>query len=589
MISNLPWSLILTSLFLLTPTAAFNAPSDIPTWCGKPYMNTNHSLNPGGQFQFPTYSPLPLLHLTVQPRYSIFLENDVVGQFIVRAEVGHYFGELLGSTGYGSRNSEDRGRSHDILIEVHSTETSTLLLSSIIPLNTTSSLHTFPLSLLTARLTPYPITITGILAGSGQVVTSGALSELYILPTRKYGSAVKIDSLHGALLTQSPSNNYSGWSPIFPVAPYADGGVVTPSNLSLSGLQTYKSLGYNAINIVPDGGLPDQGYPTESLRAYWNEMNRLELWNIYDMRFAFQNSTRIHDQVALWSHQPTLLSWYTADEPDGWGYALNSTRLAYEQLKELDPYHPVSLVLNCQNFYYAEYTSGADIVMVDPYPISINATYSTPWNTPCNTTYGDCGCDNCVGALSDVSSRLDDVHSYQANLANQGPKPTWSVLQAFGKQDYWPGMPTREEVENMMMLSINHGAKGLSYWIYPSTPSVNTGAGILGSILQHHPAIDFIFGTDPVRGLKVEGGNADASSWVLETATKEKEMMVGIANSDYADSNTTIKFQIPVVARYVTIEKVLYGSTEWRIEGGKLLKTGMKGLEISLVLLKLSN
>ena len=46
----------------------------------------------------------------------------------------------------------------------------------------------------------------------------------------------------------------------------------------------------------------------------------------------------------------------------GWEYDLNSTKLAYDLLKELDPYHPVSLVLNCQNFCYEEYSSGADIV-----------------------------------------------------------------------------------------------------------------------------------------------------------------------------------------------------------------------------------
>jgi hypothetical protein len=31
----------------------------------------------------------------------------------------------------------------------------------------------------------------------------------------------------------------------------------------------------------------------------------------------------------------TVLTWYTADEPDGSSYALNSTKSAYEKLKEL--------------------------------------------------------------------------------------------------------------------------------------------------------------------------------------------------------------------------------------------------------------
>ena len=46
------------------------------------------------------------------------------------------------------------------------------------------------------------------------------------------------------------------------------------------------------------------------------------------------------------------------------------------------------MTLNCQNYYFAEYSAGADILMEDAYPIGINATYSTKWDTPVNRTYG---------------------------------------------------------------------------------------------------------------------------------------------------------------------------------------------------------
>jgi hypothetical protein len=96
----------------------------------------------------------------------------------------------------------------------------------------------------------------------------------------------------------------------------------------------------------------------------------------------------------------------------------------------MDKYHPVSLVLNCQYFYYGDYAAGADIILQDTYPIGINATYSIPFNTYCNFTRGDCGCDNCVGSLFDVSDRLDDLATYQEWLG-KWRKPLWSVLQAF--------------------------------------------------------------------------------------------------------------------------------------------------------------
>ncbi|KAF4628968.1 hypothetical protein G7Y89_g9182 [Cudoniella acicularis] len=190
-----------------------------------------------------------------------------------------------------------------------------------------------------------------------------------------------------------------------------------------------------------------------------------------------------------------------------------------------------------------------------------------------------------------VSTHLDTFSTYQANLPSPEKKPLWSVLQAFGQQDYWPGLPTAEEVENMMMLSINHGAKGITYWIYPSTTSVNVASGNLAKVLQADPAIVFLFGTEPIpiTGLGVEGGgNVDVSAWILDTedgddddeenGTKAK-MMVGIANEQYRDSNSTVSITLPKVAEGIEVEKVLYGDSGWKIQEGKLVKVGMKGLE----------
>jgi hypothetical protein len=185
---------------------------------------------------------------------------------------------------------------------------------------------------------------------------------------------MKIDNLFGGLYVQNALNNWVGWYAIFPNGYYADGGYMTPSNFSTVNLDTYLSQGFNTINIVPDGGLPDQSYPRASLAQYWDRIDELNLFNTYDMRFAFMNSIRISTQVDLLKNRTTLLIWSTVDEPDGWEYALNSTKLAYDQLRELDPYHPVSLVLNCENFYYEDYSSGTDIVFEDAYPVAINPT-----------------------------------------------------------------------------------------------------------------------------------------------------------------------------------------------------------------------
>ncbi|KAF7916510.1 hypothetical protein EAE99_009692 [Botrytis elliptica] len=571
--------------FLLTfisQTVAFNAPSDVPTWCGKPYMSTNHSLDPGGQFKFPEPQYDPLLYVTIQPRYSIFLESDEEGTFIIDASISHIFGGSYKNATFNTPGSNISSPFTTLDIEIYNEESGDLLVTNKVPVNSTGNLIEFSFSSFTARLQPFAVSIHATSPDGQQTYT--ASTNVYVLPSRGYGSAVKIDNLYGGLYVQNDKNDWDGWYAIFPNGYYADGSYVTPDNVSLANLEAYAALGFNTINIVPDGGLPDQSYPTAQLIEYWDKMDQLNLFNLYDMRFAFQNSTRISEQVALWQNRTTLLSWYTADEPDGWAYSLNSTQLAYSQLKSLDPYHPVSLVLNCQNFYYPEYSAGADIIFQDAYPVAINATWSIPWGTPCNETYGDCGCDNCVGELGDVATRLDDIQNYQANIGPgvQGglDKPTWSVVQAFGESQYWQSIPSAAEVEVMMMLSVNHDAKGITYWIYPSTDSANAGSADLGKVLQNSPALDFLFGTKAIKGLG--SGLLDVSAWIVG-----EQMMVGIVNGEYVESVDELSVTLP--GNVVSLNQTLYGESGWTISDGKLSKSGLVGLEVDILVVNLKS
>ncbi|KAG9237176.1 hypothetical protein BJ875DRAFT_172402 [Amylocarpus encephaloides] len=578
------WSLHLV-LFLFTNIVigqiGFNSPPDVQTWCGKPYMSTNQSLNPGGQFQFPAAQKDPLLHVTIQPRYTIYVDGDAEAEFIVGGAISHTLGGP-----YINTTSDKNGTitPFDTLkFTVVNEEDGEIPVIDSISVNTTGKLFKFPLSSWTPRPAPYPIKLYGSSPDGKQTYTIS--TSIYFLPHRTKGSAVKIDNLHGGLYVQNKFNSHSGWYALFPVGYYADGNHVTPTVFNTTNIDIYSSQGFNTISIVPDGGSPDQSYPIDSLSKYWDHVDILNLFNIYQLRFAFQNTTRLATQVALWKDRETLLSWYTADEPDGWSYPLNSTSLAYATLRELDPYHPVSLVLNCQNYHYTSYASGADIVMQDAYPVGINATYSIPFSTPCNTTYGDCGCDNCIGSLSDVSTRLEVLHHYQAYLPPSSPgvgnKPTWSVLQAFGEQSYWPRLPTSEEVVNMMMLSINHGAKGLSYWLYPSTVETNVQTGALGRVLSSEPALGFLLGTEPVRGLSVEGVMLDVSAWVLG-----EKVLVGVVNGVYVDVRAPAKISMPEGVSVSGVDQVLCGDEGWNIEDGKLVKSGFKGLEVSLLVLQ---
>ena len=62
----------------------------------------------------------------------------------------------------------------------------------------------------------------------------------------------------------------------------------------------------------------------------------------------YQNLTAVAQQVQAYSSLPNLLLWETAHEPDGNSDPLGAARSTYDLIYEMDGYHPVSIVLNCQ-------------------------------------------------------------------------------------------------------------------------------------------------------------------------------------------------------------------------------------------------
>jgi hypothetical protein len=106
---------------------------------------------------------------------------------------------------------------------------------------------------------------------------------------------------------------------------------------------------------------------------------------------TYMNLTAVQDETIPLHNRSNLLVYYTGDEPDGTSDPLNATTLAYDLLRSLDPYRSTSLVLNCQDYYWTEYSAGADILMQDVYNIRNNVTFSSEWGTPCTPDRGDCG------------------------------------------------------------------------------------------------------------------------------------------------------------------------------------------------------
>jgi len=235
------------------------------------------------------------------------------------------------------------------------------------------------------------------------------------------------------------------------------------------------------------------------------------------------------------------------------------------------------VVLNCQNYYFKNYTAGADIIMEDTYPIGINETWSK-WNTTCNTTIGDCGCDNCLGgshAVQDVRDRLDVLARYE-QWEGLWPKMKIHNPQSFHGEGYWARDPTPDEEYAMNLLAINHGALSIISWVYPAAEVLTVAHGKLAAVVTRAPAVGFIVGNArPKRALVDASLDIDVAYW-----EKGSEILVSVVNGGYSMLNRTIEVDIPGIKAGSI--KVLWGDAQWSASGSKISTSGYSPLETSL-------
>ncbi|KAK3064838.1 hypothetical protein LTS18_003458 [Coniosporium uncinatum] len=535
-------------------------------------LTANASFRPGGWLDSPRLSSQPLLDLRIRPRTTPYLAGEKEGSFVIDASVQYLHGyPLLSSPGNGEPNTS---KALDTLfIDVLLDTGRPLVASANYGISTNSTANEIPFSLtnLNARTEPYNITVVANSQDGGQAFV--ATTRLYYLPVPLNGGSVtKLDNLYGGLQVQDYLKNSTVWQPLFPYSFYVSwGGWLV--NDTLARTRLFKGLGYNIIHVVPP-------YDYDQFDMFLDECDRLGLWVMYDLRVSYRNNTALTEQINRYKDRKSLLLWYTADEPDGNSDPLNATKIAYDTTKALDPYHPVSLVLNCANFYYEDYTAGTDIVMSDPYPISINATFSTQWNTLCNTTYGDCGCDNCNGTFEDTSARVDSFIQFEEWIGRPA-KPFWAVPQSFGNDTYWSRYPTAAEETVMDMLFIHHGVKGSVRWIFPTTAALQNGTSAMAKVLTNPDVMELLLGAHP-QLLTVAGrSRVDAAAWVIGS-----KILVSVVSMDYSafDGAITVAIPQPLPGPSAT-STMLWGPGGWGANAQGLVKTGMQGLEVSILML----
>jgi len=448
-----------------------------------------------------------LLDLRLYSRQNIYLASDEWASVVVDAVVSRKSGQRAYCNQLGSAQF-DIAAGLILNTVVYRADNGGLVLQRLdVPLNSTGIEGQFPLADFPPRLEPYELVIKFTALNCG--ITYQSSTFIYRLPERTDGgSVVRVDNRLGGIsvYTGAKDREY-GWKPLFPFSFYVDWNNWLAKDETR--LQTFASQGYNIIHPVPrPGSTPwgDGGFA--QFDKFLDQAERLGLHVMYDMRWSYRNESLVRTQVERYSKRKSILTWYTADEPDGHGDPLTATTTAYDLIKSIDPYRPISLVLNCQDYFYKEYSAGADIVLSNPYPIGINSTFSNRYNTTCSTKFGDCGCDACEGKYTDISKRLDAYRKYQRQI---GRKAFWGVPQAFGGSEYWSRAPNAAEEVVMSMMFINHGARGIVAWNYPTSPELTEVTSNLAKALSSKEVSDFLL-SGPMERLALSS-NFDAAAW----------------------------------------------------------------------------
>ena len=209
-------------------------------------------------------------------------------------------------------------------------------------------------------------------------------------------------------------------------------------------------------------------------------------------------------------------------------------------------------------------------------------------STVCNSTYGCCGCDNCQGFnnLTNVPTRLDTYRTYQTQL-NLPPKVLWGVPQAFPNQDFWTQTPTPSQEVAMTMLSINHGAKGIIMWIFPTTAGLTDVTSRLARVLTGICAT-YILGAEPMTEPAVDGVSAiDVSAWKTGDS-----ILVSIVNSAHENTTGRISLSLPRGLLATNIRQVLWGDGGWHLtstsSASHLERSHIQSLSTDILILSLS-
>lgn len=127
----------------------------------------------------------------------------------------------------------------------------------------------------------------------------------------------------------------------------------------------------------------------------------------------------------------------------------------------------------------------------------------------------------------------------------------------------------------MNMLFINHGAKGIAMWDYPTVPSIANITSLLSEALTSELVTPFLLGSF-FQAVDVVGlQRVDVAYWSLGNRT-----LVSVVNKNYIDSPAA-HLSISLPRSFGQVGQVVWGSG-WSVDGGNLTKVGIEALSVDL-------
>ena len=104
----------------------------------------------------------------------------------------------------------------------------------------------------------------------------------------------------------------------------------------------------------------------------------------------------------------------------------------------------------------------------------------------------------------------------------------------------------------MTMLSVNHGAKGIIMWTFPTTPELTAVTSRLAKLLTGGTCAKSLLGAE-LSGLIVSGANqVDASMWRVQNS-----LLLGIVNPAHQCATGPIDVSLPTGTIATSITSVL--------------------------------